>query len=261
MNFENLRYELEDGLARLTRARPPRNTINPATVRELLQAAIRLDEDERVRAELISAEGQTFSVGGDLREFVGAGEELPTLLKELTVYLHAAVSWLVRSQAPVVCAVGGPVAGGRLSLVLASDLVLAAEGATFSYGYSKIGFSPDGSSTYFLPRLLGARRATEFALMGRTLSAEKALEWGLVNRVVADGELNDAASTLEVELAEGPTASFAAAKSLLHRSWTETLETPMELEARVLSDTACTADVEEGMEAFLKKRRARFTGR
>jgi 2-(1,2-epoxy-1,2-dihydrophenyl)acetyl-CoA isomerase len=223
MDFENLRYELEDGLARLTLARPPRNTTDSATVRELLQASIRLDEDQRVRALLIAAEGQAFSVGGDLREFAKAGDELPAFLKEMTVYLHVAISRLVRSRAPVVCAVGGAVAGGGLSLVLASDLVLAAESATFSYGYSRIGFSPDGSSTYFLPRLLGARRATEFALMGRTLSAGEALEWGLVNKVVADAELQEAASALAAELAEGPTASFAAAKSLFHRRWTEML--------------------------------------
>lgn len=261
MDFENLRYEVQDGLARLTLARPPRNQITLATARELMDAAIRQDEDERVRAVLISAEGQAFSVGGDLREFIGADEELPMLLKELTVYLHTAVSRLVRSRAPVVCAVGGPVAGGGLSLVLASDLVLAAEGATFSYGYSKIGFSPDGSSTYFLPRLLGARRAAEFALIGRALSAEEALEWGLINRVVPDAELEEVASELAAELAEGPTIAFGAAKSLLHQSWTETLETQMELEARALSDTARTADAREGVAAFLAKRSARFTGR
>jgi 2-(1,2-epoxy-1,2-dihydrophenyl)acetyl-CoA isomerase len=261
MEFRNLRYEIEDGVARLTLARPPRNSIDLATTRELMQASIRCDEDERVRAVLISAEGATFSAGGDLREFVSAGDDLPALLKEMTVHLHAAVSRLVRSRVPVVCAVGGAVAGGGLSLVLASDLVLAAERATFSYGYSRIGFSPDGSSTYFLPRLLGVRRATEFALMGRALSAEEACDWGLISRVVADAELEETASTLAAELAEGPTVSFGAAKSLFHRSWTETLETQMELEARALSDTVRTADAREGVDAFLQKRHARFTGR
>ena len=261
MVFQSLKYELEDGVARVTLARPPRNSIGLATARELLQVAILCDEDERVRAVLISAEGAAFSAGGDLNEFADSGNELPALLKELTTHLHAAVSRLVRSRAPVVCAVGGAVAGGGLSLVLASDLVLAAESAKFRYGYSRIGFSPDGSSTYFLPRLLGMRRAMEFALMDRPLSAEEACEWGLVNRVVVDTELGEAASRVAAELAKGPTTSFGAAKLLFHRGWTETLETQMELEARTLSDTARTSDAREGMEAFLQKRRARFTGR
>jgi 2-(1,2-epoxy-1,2-dihydrophenyl)acetyl-CoA isomerase len=195
------RYEVEDGVARLTLARPPRNPIDLPTARDLMRAAIRCDEDERVRAVLISAEGAAFSAGGGIGEFVGAGDELPGLLKEMTVYLHAAVSRLVRSRTPVVCAVGGAVAGGGLSLVLALDLVIAAESASFHYGYSRIGLSPDRSSTYFLPRLLGTRRALEFALTSRPLSAEEAREWGLVNRVVVDTELEEIASGLAAELA------------------------------------------------------------
>ena len=261
MDFRDLRYELEDGVARITLDRPPRNTMDLTTARELLRAATRCDEDPEVRAVLITGLGSAFSTGGDVGEFSSAGEDLPVLLKELTTYLHAAVSRLVRSRAPVIAAVNGVTAGGGLSLVLASDLVLAAESASFHYAYSRIGLSPDGSSTYFLPRLLGMRRALEFALMGRSLSAREALEWGLVNRVVADTELTETASSLAAQLAAGPTESFGAAKRLFHGGWTETLETQMEMETRTLADTARTADAQEGISAFLQKRPPGFSGR
>ena len=260
MEFENLRYELEDGVARVTLDRPPRNMINTGMARDLMHAAMRCDEDERVRAVLITGAGEMFSGGGDLNEFSDAGDDLPLVLKEVTTYLHAAVSRLVRMRAPVISAVNGSVAGGGLSLVLASDVAVAAESASFHYAYSRIGFSPDGSSTYFLPRILGMRRALEFALTNRPLPAEEAHEWGMVTRVVPDSELFDAASALAAEMAAGPTESFAASKRLLHSSWTETLETQMELEARTLADTARTSDAREGISAFLEKRSPEFSG-
>lgn len=260
MDFRDLRYELEDGVARITLDHPPRNTMDLTTARELLRAATRCDEDPEVRAVFITSLGSAFSIGGDVGEFSSDGEDLPVLLKELTTYLHAAISRLVRSRAPVIAAVNGVAAGG-LSLALASDLMLAAESASFHYAYSRIGLSPDGSSTYLLPRLLGTRRTLEFALMGRSLSAREALEWGLVNRVVADPELAETASSLAAELAAGPTESFGAAKRLFHGGWTQTLETQMEMETRTLADTVRTADAREGISAFLQKRPPRFSGR
>jgi len=261
MDNKGLRYKLEDGVARITLDRPPRNTMDLVTARELLRAATRSDEDLRVRAVLITGSGSAFSTGGDVGEFSSAGENLPSMLKELTTHLHAAVSRLVRSRAPVIAAVNGVAAGGGLSLVLASDLVLAAESASFHYAYSRIGLSPDGSSTYFLPRLLGMRRALEFALTNRPLSAQEAHEWGLVNWVVEDSELAEAALGLATTLAAGPTESFGAAKRLFHGGWTETLETQMEIETRTIADTARTADAREGIDAFLQKRSAKFSGR
>lgn len=260
MDFENLRYELEDGVARITLDRPPRNAIDMGLARELMHAATRCDEDPKVRSVLISGSGEMFCSGGDIGEFSSAGEDLPLLLKELTTYLHSAISRFVRMRAPVVAAVNGSAAGGGLSLVLASDVAFAAESASFHYGYSRIGFSPDGSSTYFLPRVLGMRRALEFAMTGRSLSAEEAQEWGLITKAVPDSELDDTAWTLAAELAAGPTESFGASKRLFHAAWTATLETQMELEARTLADTARTSDAKEGVAAFLEKRPPEFSG-
>lgn len=260
MDFENLRYELEDGVARITLDRPPGNAIDLGLARELMRVATHCDEAPQVRAVLISSSGKMFCAGGDISEFSEAGEDLPLLLKELTTYLHTAVSRFARMRAPVVAAVNGSAAGGGLSLVLASDIVLAAESASFHYGYSSIGFSPDGSSTYFLPRVLGMRRALEFALTSRSLSAEEAFQWGLVTGVVPDPELDGAASTLATELAAGPTESFGASKRLFHAAWTASLETQMELETRTLAETTRTSDAREGISAFLEKRSAEFSG-
>ncbi len=260
MDFRNLRYDVEDGLARVILDRPPLNAIDLEMAHELMHVTMQFDENPLVCAILISGTGGTFGAGGDLKKFDEAGADLPLLLK-ITTHLHAAVSRLVRSRAPVVAAVHGPVAGGGLVLMLAADLVLAAESANFRYAYPRVGLSPDGASTYFLPRLVGMRRAQEFALTGRVLSAEEAREWGLVTRVVPDVELSDAALGLAQELAMGPTESFGATKRLFHRGWTETLETQMEFETRELAETARTADSREGISAFLEKRLPDFSGR
>lgn len=142
MDYETLRYEKDDGVARIILDRSPRNALNLQMAQELMHAATRSDEDAGVRVVLISGAGGTFGSGGDLKEFSDAGDDLPLLLKELATYLHAAVSRLVRMRAPVIAAVEGAVAGGGISLMLASDVVLAAESASFRHAYSAGSGSP-----------------------------------------------------------------------------------------------------------------------
>jgi 2-(1,2-epoxy-1,2-dihydrophenyl)acetyl-CoA isomerase len=182
-------------------------------------------------------------------------------VKELTTYLHAAISRFVRMDAPVVAAVNGTVAGGGMGLVCCADLVLAGESARFTMAYTRAGLTPDASTSYFLPRLLGLRRALELTLLNPVLSAQEAAAWGLVNQVVADADLTSAAQTLAARLAAGPTLAIAASKHLLYASWTETLETQMELESRAHADIHRTADSAEGIAAFLEKRPPAFQGR
>jgi 2-(1,2-epoxy-1,2-dihydrophenyl)acetyl-CoA isomerase len=230
-------------------------------MRELMEAAIACDEDPSVRAIVLDSEGRLFCAGGDLAEFARAGEGLAQLLKEATVYLHAAISRLVRTRAPVIAAVQGHAAGAGFSLAMACDLVLAASSAKFTMAYTRAGLVPDGGSTYFLPRLIGRRRTLELMITNRTLSASDALEWGLVSRVVEDDRL--AAETLKLarEIAEGPTGAFGGVKRVVLRSESETLESQMEIEARAIADAARSMDGQEGIRAFLAKRPARFTGR
>ncbi len=259
--YTTLEFNVRDGVAHVTLNRPEAgNALNLELGQELLRAVLRCDEDPEVRAVLISGAGGMFCVGGDLKSFSDQGEHLPHHLKEVTTYLHAAVSRMARMDPPVVAAVHGAAAGAGMSLACACDLVVAAESTRFTMSYSNAGLTPDGSSTYYLPRLVGLKRATELTLTNRRLSAQEAMEWGLVTRVVPDEDLSEEATALASQLAAGATKALGAAKRLLQSGWTETLETQMEHETQTIAEMARTADAREGISAFLEKRQAEFAG-
>ncbi len=260
--YTAVRFEVADHVARVTLNRPDAaNALNMEMAQELMRVAIRCEEDAAVRAVLVTGSGPMFCAGGDLKSFAAQGDALPGHLKELTTYLHAAVSRFVRMEPPVVAAVNGVAAGAGMSLACACDLILAAESARFTMAYTRAGLAPDGSSTYFLPRIVGPRRALELALTNRALSAQEAFEWGLLTRVVPDAALAAEAEALAAELAAGATRALGAAKRLVQSCWSETLEGQMELESRAISDTGRTLDSREGIGAFLGKRAPRFQGR
>ena len=259
--YNTLEFEVRDGVAHVTLNRPEvGNALNLELARELLRAVMRCDEEQEVRAVVLAGAGRMFCVGGDLRSFTEQGEQLSHHLEEVTTYLHAAISRMARMDPPVVAAVHGAAAGAGLSLACACDLVVAAESAHLSMAYSKAGLTPDGSSTYYLPRLVGFKRAMELTLTNRELSAQEAVEWGIVTRVVPDDGLSENAAKLASQLATGATKALGAAKRLLHIGWTETLETQMEHEAQTIADVARTADAREGIAAFTEKRSPEFTG-
>jgi 2-(1,2-epoxy-1,2-dihydrophenyl)acetyl-CoA isomerase len=205
--------------------------------------------------------GKAFCAGGDVKEFNDHPDRIGIVIKELTTYLHGAVSRLARTAKAVIMAVNGVAAGGGMSLALAGDLVVAAESAKFTMAYSKIAASPDGSSSYFLPRMIGLRRALELHYTNRVLLAREAMDWGLVNRVHPDAEFPGAVATLAKELAQGPTLAFGRAKLLFHQSTQESLETQMELEAQAIAASGHTEDFKNGVAAFAKKQQAVFHGR
>jgi 2-(1,2-epoxy-1,2-dihydrophenyl)acetyl-CoA isomerase len=260
-SYETLRLEVSDGVAHLELHRPDAaNAITLEMARELDLASRQLREEPAVRAVLLTGAGKMFCGGGDVKAFASSGDALSAHLREITTFLHPAVSRLVRSDAPVVAAVQGSAAGAGLGLVGAADLVVAGESAKFVMAYTGIGLTPDGSSTWFLPRLVGTRRALELALTNRVLTAPEALDWGLVTRVVPDDQLADEAGALAAQLASGPTRSFGAAARLLRESLDESLETQMERESEVLSEAAGRPDAREGLAAFVEKRQPGFTG-
>ena len=259
--YTTLEFNVRDGVAHVTLERPEAgNALNLELSQELLRAVLRCDEDPEVRAVLLAGAGDMFCVGGDLKSFSGQGEHLPHHLKEVTTYLHAAVSRMARMDPPVVAAVHGAAAGAGMSLACACDLVVAAESTRFTMSYSNAGLTPDGSSTYYLPRLVGLKRALDLTLTNRQLSAQEAMEWGIVTRVVPDEDLYEEATALASRLAAGATKALGAAKRLLHTGLTETLETQMEHETQTIADMARTADAREGIASFLEKRQAEFTG-
>ena len=161
---------------------------------------------------------------------------------------------------PVIAAVNGVAAGAGFSFVGFADMAIASSNATFVSAYSKIGLTPDGSSTYFLPRIIGARRHTELVLTNRVLSANEALDWGLINKVVDFKDLKDEAYNLAKKLAEGPSLAFGKLKNLVHNSFSDSLEGQMEYEARMIAESAKTKDGMNGIEAFVNKQPVSFKG-
>ncbi len=261
MEFNSLLLEVADGVAKVTMNRPDSfNVLNLEMARELSEVSIICGEDPGIRAVVLTGSGKAFSGGGDINEFSSVGEDLPAHTKRMTIYFHGAVSRFAWMDAPLITAVNGAAGGGGMSIAIMGDLVFAARSAKFTLAYTRIGLTPDGSSTYYLPRIIGVRRTMELALTNRTLSAHEALDWGIVNRVVDDEACVDAAMALAKELAAGPTGAYGGVKNLLASSFGDSLEGQMEREARHIARRAGGADVPEGIRSFLEKRPAKFIG-
>ncbi|MEM8768000.1 MAG: enoyl-CoA hydratase-related protein [Pseudomonadota bacterium] len=261
MDFETLLFEVADDVATITINRPESaNAMDPKMALELSEVAIRCDDDPSVRAIVITGTGRMFCAGGDLGTFAEAGKGTQSLLKKMAGDLHMGLSRLARGNAPVIAAVNGTAAGAGLSLVMACDLALANESAVFTMAYTRAGLSPDGSSTFYMPRKIGDRRTRELMLTNRVLKAPEAEAWGIVNRVVADGTVLETAQDLARELAAGPTLAYGAVKTLLNGTFEQTLESQMELEARAIAAMSVTDDGQEGINAFVTKRQPEFKG-
>ncbi|MEQ9003751.1 MAG: enoyl-CoA hydratase-related protein [Pseudomonadales bacterium] len=261
MAHQTLLFERADGVARITLNRPQANALDPVMARELSAVAVICDDDPTVRAVVITGAGKLFCAGGDLAVFADAGAGAKSLIKTMAGDLHMALSRFARMQAPVIAAVNGTAGGAGMSLVMAADLAIAAQSARFTMAYTRAGLSPDGSSTFYMPRKIGDRRARELMLTNRVLSAAEAADWGIVNREVADGEALPQALALAAELASGATRAYGAVKTLLNETFEHGLEAQMELEARAIADLAASEDGQEGMRAFTEKRPPVFTGR
>ena len=180
----------------------------------------------------------------------------------MTAFLHSAISRFARMNAPLITAINGTAAGAGLSMALTGDIILAAASAKFTMAYTKIGVSPDGSSTFFLPRLVGIAKAKEMILLNPVYSAEEAKTHGLVTEVLADDALMARANALAQQLAAGPTAAYGETKRLLADTFSNSLETQMEMETRAIAGlTAYSNDTREGFKAFTEKRKPLFEGK
>jgi 2-(1,2-epoxy-1,2-dihydrophenyl)acetyl-CoA isomerase len=226
---------------------------------ELVDAVVQVGLEPKVRAVMVTGEGDAFNSGGDIKAFTSE-TFTPAALERMVADLHSYISRLIRLPKPVVAAVNGPAAGAGFSLAMACDLVVARANAVFTMGYTKIGASPDGGSTFCLGRLLGVRKAMELTLTNRVLTAQEALEWGLVNRVFPEETFVEDAKAFALELAQGPTLAYGRAKHLLYHSVNHQLETQLELEARGIVESMLSDDFREGTRAFVEKRKADFKG-
>jgi 2-(1,2-epoxy-1,2-dihydrophenyl)acetyl-CoA isomerase len=229
---------------------------------EDLLAAIRdAAEDPSVRSVTLTGAGRGFCSGADLKAgFPTTAEGHANLEKGLVEQAHPVITTIRRMPKPVVAAVNGPAAGIGCSLALACDLVLAADSAYFLLAFINIGLVPDGGSSALVSARAGHARAAEMALLGERIPAAQALAWGLINRVVADDELEAEAGALAERLATGPTRSYAGAKRQLNAWLYPGIDEQLGLEAALQQEAARTADFEEGVQAFRDKRVARFSG-
>lgn len=234
------------------------NGMNLTMACELAAAASECDRDASVRAVLVTGTGRFFSAGGDVKAMAAMGDGASQEVKRMADELHRAISTLQRMRAPVVVAVNGVCAGAGFSLAVSGDIVLASESSKFTMAYTSIGLSPDGSSTYFLPRLIGLRRTQELMLTNRTLSSSEALAWGLVTRTVADDQLGAEALQVLDALAAGPVQAHAAVKQLLAVTFNNGLETQMENEGRLIAACVASPEGQEGLRAFMAKQKPRF---
>lgn len=256
-------FDVADQIATVTLNRPAAyNALNLEMADQLVDALVACDESPNIRAVVLTGAGKAFCAGGDIREMQehsdanGAGR----YLRRLTVGLHASIATIARMHKPVLTAVNGPAAGAGLSMALAGDLVVATSTAKFTVAYTAIGLAPDGSSSYYLSRLIGPKRAYELIATNRPVPAAEAVEMGLINEAVDPQTLDDRCQTLASQLASGPTIALGFAKNLILSGSTSTVETAMEFERRAIATCGATQDFAEGAAAFTEKRTATFTG-
>lgn len=253
-------------IATLTFNRPAvYNAMNSELILALRDALAGIVGRPDVRALVLQGAGKAFLAGGDVAEFhrqLGAGDRhLTDTVTQMGGALHDSIEALRNAPFPVVAKVHGATAGAGFSLVLACDFAIASTHATFTSAYSRIGTSPDGGSTYFLPRLVGMKKAAELIMLSDTLSAAAALDLGLLTKVVAPEELDAATAALAGRLAQGPTAAYAQAKQLLNLTYDRPLRTHLDDEIGRFARCTATADFREGVTAFVEKRATSFQGR
>jgi len=258
---ESVRLSVSGAIATLSLDRPAVfNALDEAMIVALRARCEAVKEDAAVRCVVLRGEGPAFLAGGDVAFFHRNIDALPRESVRLARELHYAVLAIRRMPKPVIAAVHGAVAGAGLSLMAACDLAIAAADTKFTLAYSRIGVSPDGGGTYFLARTLGLKKATELAFLSDTFDAATAAGLGLVNRVVAPADLAAETEALARRLAAGPTRAYAETKRLLEGALDASLETQLEEEAQAFSRCAATADMREGVAAFVEKRKAVFRG-
>jgi 2-(1,2-epoxy-1,2-dihydrophenyl)acetyl-CoA isomerase len=255
--------DFTDGVATLRLNRPDHgNAINPDLAADLAEAATQIAERTDVRAVLIAANGPNFTVGGDLGVFAEtAREQLPNQLRRMIDSFHLAIERLTSIDAPVVAAVRGGAGGGGLGLLYAADIVVAGDDARFAIGYGALGLTADGGNTWFLPRMVGMRQAQELFLLNRRLTAQEALEFGLVSRLTPSDAVDTEASALAATLAAGPTCAYGAVRRMLRQSFETGLSDQLDAEKESLVAASRSDDAQEGIAAFVAKRRPQFRGR
>ena len=252
-------FEIKNSIAFITLNRPEKfNSFNREMALQLQQALDFCTSEKRIRAVLITGEGKAFCAGQDLGE--AADPNGPGIEKIVEEHYNPIIKKIRTIEKPVVCAVNGVAAGAGANIALACDVVIAGSSATFIQLFSKIGLIPDSGGTFILPRLIGWQRASALMMLGDKVSAGDALQMGMLYKVVEDSRLHDEATATATTLAEMPTKGIGLTKKLLNESFFNSLEKQLDRERDVQVQAAQSYDYQEGVKAFLEKRKPIFKG-
>lgn len=262
MSDQPVLLNVDGPIARIVFNRPKvLNALSVAAAEAFLAACKSVVADSANRVIVIAGEGRAFMAGGDISAFEGPADEVRARVPTIMEPLHEGLEILAGLPQPVIASLQGAVAGAGMSIALSTDLAIAADNAIFTLAYSKLGTSPDGSSSWTLPRLVGLRKAMEIALLSDVYDAQEALRLGLINRVVPAADLGSETDKLARRLAEGPTFAFGQTKALLRASLGRSLHDQLAAEAAGFGACIGTADFAEGVGAFLNKRQPAFKGK
>lgn len=263
MEFETVTYHLADSVATITMNRP--DTLNALSMQltEDLHTAFQRVTEDKARAVVFTGNGRAFCAGGDLREMQAMWEKegrIEAFLEDPLAALHNVIRVMRETPVPIIAAVNGVCAGAGVNFALASDIVIAAEDATFREAFVRIGLSPDCGGTFFLPRAVGDKVAAEMFMTGDSIDANRAVQIGMINRVVPAASLLEEATGLATRLAAGPTGAIGRIKKMLDASSTNDLKWQLELEQECQIESGKSDDFKEGVAAFFEKRPPNFTG-
>lgn len=261
----HLAVSIDGAIATFTFDRPEvRNALGMQMRNELVAALHTVERDASVRVVVLQGRGAHFLSGGDVKAFSKLVEAEPEERRQAFLQrihdLHPVLIAMRRLPKPIVACVRGAAAGAGVSLAVGSDLVIAAESAYFTLAYCHLGTTPDGSATYSLPRAIGVKKAMEMTLLGDRFTAQQARDMGLINFVAPDAELEAQTQALAKRLANGPTRAYGRAKRLLYQSIERDFEAQLQAEAEAFSECAAEPDFQEGVRAFMAKRKAEFSG-
>jgi 2-(1,2-epoxy-1,2-dihydrophenyl)acetyl-CoA isomerase len=263
MEFETVIHELTENVAVITMNRP--DALNALSLQLTLDldAAIRQAINDKARAVILTGSGRAFCSGGDLREMQVMAEKegrIEAFLEKPLKALHDVILLIRESPIPFVAAVNGVCAGAGTNFALACDLVVAADNATFNEAFVRIGLSPDCGGTFFLPRAIGEKLAAEMFMTGETVTAERAAQFGMINRVVPADNLTIEATLLAKKLAAGPTGSIGRIKKMLNASYSNDISAQLALEHECQIESGRSSDFKKGVAAFFERRPPNFTG-